>query len=239
MKCRFKTNKLLAAVKETKHTIPTSDGKTIYKKLASKPVKLQLPRKLGEKRKPTNKCRRCGKFCQGEICDTHKTVYGIPKSPQEPCSSYTLPTMSQKRSTYGDIFTTHTETDTHEPQAATTTDKQYKEQNTTVGGTQLEEDNAPGANTPLPTTPIQSSTSHGPRPSQRDDDQQITPIRATVTAEGLSETEKANIEKSRTDIKEIKQKKLKVTFEQSSDLRRSDRIKGARRTEKIGAVEYY
>ena len=33
-KCRFKTNKLLTAVKETKQTITTSEGKTMHKKLA-------------------------------------------------------------------------------------------------------------------------------------------------------------------------------------------------------------
>ena len=35
MKCRFKTNKMLTAVKETKHTVITSEGKIIHKKLAS------------------------------------------------------------------------------------------------------------------------------------------------------------------------------------------------------------
>ena len=78
LKCRFKTNKMLTAIKETKHTITTSEGKTIRKKLASKPVKFQLSRKPEEKRRPTNICRRCGTFCKGEFCDTHKRVYGIP-----------------------------------------------------------------------------------------------------------------------------------------------------------------
>ena len=113
MKCRFKTNKLLTAVKETKHII-TSEGKAIHQKLASKPIKFQLSRKSEERRKPTNRCRRCGKFRQGEYCDTHERVYGIPKSPEEPCSSYTLPTMPQKRSTYGDIITANTGTDAPE-----------------------------------------------------------------------------------------------------------------------------
>ena len=117
LKCGFKTNKMLTAIKETKHTITTSEGKTIHKKLASKPVKFQLSRELEEKRRPTNKCRRCGKFCQGEFCDTHKKVYGIPKGQQEPCSCHTLPMMPQKRSTYGDIITTQTERmyKNHEP----------------------------------------------------------------------------------------------------------------------------
>ena len=115
--------------------------------------------------------------------------------------------MPQKRSTYGDIIATHTETDIHEPQTATTTGKQHEEQNTAVEETQLEEDSAPEVNTPLPTTPIHCSTSHGPPPSQKDDDQQTTPTRATVTAEGLSETKKVNKEKGKTDTKETKQKK--------------------------------
>ena len=206
LKCRFKTNKLLTAVKKTKHTITTSEGKTIHKKLASKPVKFQLSRKPEEKRKPTNKCRRCGKFCQGEFCDTHKRLYGIPKSPQEPCSSRILPTIPQKRSTYGDSITTRTETDVQEPQAATTTAQQHEEQNTAAEETQPQKNGTPELNTPLPTTPTQCSTSHGPCPSQKDDDQQTTPIRATVTAEIPAETEKANKEKGKTEIKEIKQK---------------------------------
>ena len=179
MKCRFKINKLLTVVKGTKHTITTSEGKTIHKKLASNPVKFQLSRKPGEKRKSTNKCRRCGKFCQGEFCDTHKRVYGIPKSPQEPCSSRTVPAIPQKRSTYSDIVTTHTETDEKESQAATTTAQQHEEQKTAAEETQPEENDTPEVNTPLPTTPIQCCTSHGPCPSQKDDDQQTTPIRAT------------------------------------------------------------
>ena len=100
--------------------------------------------------------------------------------------------MPQKRSTYGDIITTHTETDVQEPQAATITAQQHEEQNTTSEETQIEEDGAPEVNTPLPTTPIQCSTSHGLCPSQKDDDQQTPPIRATVTAEIPAETEKVN-----------------------------------------------
>ena len=50
-------------------------------------------------------------------------------------------------------------------------------------------------NTPLPTTPTQCSTSHGPCSSQKDEDQ-TTPIRTTVTAEIQAETVKANKEKA-------------------------------------------
>ena len=75
--------------------------------------------------------------------------------------------MPQKRSTYGDIITTHSVTDILEPQAATTTGQQHEEQNTAVVETQLEEIMAPEANTPLPTTPIQCSTSHCPLVTER------------------------------------------------------------------------
>ena len=146
--------------------------------------------------------------------------------------------MPQKRSTYCDIITTQTETDVQVPQAVTTTAQQHEEQNTAAEETQSEENGSPEVNTPLSTTPIQCGTSHGPCQSQKHEDQ-ATPIRATVTDEIPTETEKANKEKSKTDIKEIIQRNNKVTFEQSSDLRRSDRIKGARRTEKLGGVEYY
>ena len=221
---------MLTAIKETKHTITTYEGKTIHKKLASKPIKFQFSRKPEEKRRPTNKCRRCGKVCQGEFCDTHKRVYGIPKGQQEPCSSHTLPMMPQKRSAYDDIFTTQTETDVQEPQAVTTTTQQHEEQSAAAEETQPEENISPEVNTPLPTTPIQCSTSHGPCSSQKDEGQ-TTPIRTTVTAEIPAETVKANKEKGKADIKEIKQKGNKVTFEQPNDLRRSDRIGGAKRTE--------
>ena len=147
--------------------------------------------------------------------------------------------MPQKRSTYGGIITTHTETDVQEPQAATTTAQQQEEQNTAAEETQPEENGTPEVNTPLSTTPIQCSTSHDPCPSKKDDDKQTTPIRATGTAGTPAETERANKEKGKTDNKEIKQKNNKVTFEESSDLRRSDWIKGARRTEKLSGVEYY
>ena len=41
MKCGFKTNETLTAITETDYTVTISDGGTIYKKLASKPLKFQ------------------------------------------------------------------------------------------------------------------------------------------------------------------------------------------------------
>ena len=72
MKCGFKTNKLLTAVKDTDHTITTSEGRVIHKKLASKPLKFQTSRRTEEKRRAITRCRKCGKFSHGELCETHQ-----------------------------------------------------------------------------------------------------------------------------------------------------------------------
>ena len=56
MKCRFKTNKISTAARESKHTITTTDGKTIHKKLASNPLELQPSEKAEKARKRTKRC---------------------------------------------------------------------------------------------------------------------------------------------------------------------------------------
>ena len=60
MKYRFKTNKVLIAVKDIGHTITTAEVRTIHKKLASSLNKFQ-PLKKPEPRKHTKRCRRCEK----------------------------------------------------------------------------------------------------------------------------------------------------------------------------------
>ena len=52
MKCRFKTNRTLTANKATKHSVTTSDRKTINRKLACNPLKFQPSKKTEETRKP-------------------------------------------------------------------------------------------------------------------------------------------------------------------------------------------
>ena len=87
MKCRFKTNKILTAVNETKHTITTSDGKIIHKKVSSKPIKFQLPKKPEEKKKQTN---RCGKS-DAENLAKESTVI--------PTNEYTVPPTNRDAAT--------------------------------------------------------------------------------------------------------------------------------------------
>ena len=74
MKCGFKTDKILTVIKETDHTITTSEGKIIHEKLASKPLKFQTSRKRDEQRKTISRCRRCGKLSSDEYCETHRRL---------------------------------------------------------------------------------------------------------------------------------------------------------------------
>ena len=67
MKCGFKINKILTAVKKTDHTITTSEGRVIHKKLASKPLKFQTSRTTDEQRRAITRCRKCVKFSSGEL----------------------------------------------------------------------------------------------------------------------------------------------------------------------------
>ena len=239
MKRRFKTNKILTAVNETKHTVTTSEGKIIHKKLASKPIKFQLSKKPEEKRKPTNRCVRCGKFSQGDYCDTHKRVYGVPKDTDEPGCSYALPTMPEKRSTYGDVIVTDTESDSTKKQDEPA-EKSESRTNTTTTAAEThpnEEENTPEVNTPPPSTPVQCSTSYGTHPTQPEGELQ-TPVRATVSAE-ITPKKEQQAQEAQGNLKTIKKttKKYKMPIESSADLRRSNRIKDAKRTVTLGGVE--
>ena len=51
MKCRFKTNKILTAVTETKHTITTSERKVIHKKTSVKTDKISVVKETGREEK--------------------------------------------------------------------------------------------------------------------------------------------------------------------------------------------
>ena len=98
MKCGFKTNKILTAVKETDHAITTSEGRVIHKKLASKPLKFQTSRKTDEQRRAITRCRKCGKFSSGELRGTHqRRDPNNNAADNEPSTSHALPTMPAKK----------------------------------------------------------------------------------------------------------------------------------------------
>ena len=96
MKCRFKTNKIFTAAKETKYTVTTTDGKVIHKILASNPLKFQPTKKAEEPRKPTNRCTRCGRFSHYDLCDTHKRIRSEQQG-QSTSADKTMPTMPIER----------------------------------------------------------------------------------------------------------------------------------------------
>ena len=96
MKCGFETDKILTAIKETDHTVTTSEAKIIHKMLASKPLKFQTSKRTDEQKRTINRCRRCGKFSNGDYCETHRrlnTEDPNNNADEAPGTSYTLPKM--------------------------------------------------------------------------------------------------------------------------------------------------
>ena len=166
MNCRFKTDKILTAAKETKHTITTTEGKLIHKKLASKPLKFQPSKKPDETRKPTMRCKRCGRFSNGDLCDTHKRLYNKQDDQKTSTSGMTFPTMPAERPTVTPDITTistdsqsdHTEelpsTANIDPELTVTADIRYD-------NGQPEEQKA--MDTPANSSPIGCSTERIPK----------------------------------------------------------------------------
>ena len=69
--CRFKTNKTLTTIIDTKHTVTTSDERMRHKKLASNPIMFQPSKKREDNSKATKRCKRYGQFSNDDFCDTH------------------------------------------------------------------------------------------------------------------------------------------------------------------------
>ena len=107
MKCGFETNKTLTAVKESDHTITTSEGRIIHKKIASKPLKFQTSRKTDDQKRAITRCRKCGKFSGGELCETHQRQdTNNNAADNEPSTSHTIPKMPAKMK-YNRVVTYH------------------------------------------------------------------------------------------------------------------------------------
>ena len=105
MKCGFKTDEILTAIKETDHIKTTSGVKIIHKKLASKPLKFQTSREPDEQRKTISICRRCGKFSSDEYCETHRRLrtdgdLNNNQADNDAGPSHLMPTMPSKKPTY-------------------------------------------------------------------------------------------------------------------------------------------
>ena len=70
--------------------------KLFTKKLASNPLKFQPTKKAEEPRKPTNRCTRCGRFSDNDLCDTHKRIRSEQQR-QSTSADETIPTMPIER----------------------------------------------------------------------------------------------------------------------------------------------
>ena len=97
----------------------------------------------------------------------------------------------------------------------------------------------PDATTPLPFTPIDCSTSHEPRPTERARDQDTTPIQASVVAEKMAEKGIVEQDKGKGELTGITGKKIKLRFQQRADPRRSSKIRGIKRTEKLRLLNIF
>ena len=146
MKCKFKNNKVLTALKETGLTITTAEGRTMHKKLASKPIKVQPSKNSDEPRKPTSRCRRCGRFSNGNNCETHKTLMieknSSSHTQDEAKCSRTLPTMPSNESVddnthtvLTDSHSTDSEETSHAEKITPDTDHSSEMDITTTAGT--------------------------------------------------------------------------------------------------------
>ena len=241
MKCGFKTNKVLTAVAETGHTVTTSEGRVIHKKLASKPLKFQTPRKPEEQRPPTNRCRRCGKFSSGEWCETHLRLEAARQDSNnnEPSTSHTtIPTMPSKKRPYSRVVLYDSSSNDSGPtnnQADTTTSEEEDTDDITLKDMIGREVERIRLETPMPSSPIGCSTELIPPEDTTQPDTSGTPIRNQSTS---------GIETAPHDVTgkiRLKQNAngennpLDLTIEPC----RSERIKTAKRTVKLGGVEYF
>ena len=183
MKCRFETIKTLTAVRETGHTITMADGKLLYKKLASNPLKFQLPKKPEQARKPTNRCHRCGKISQGDLCKTHRRLMAEKLKQDEATTSKSFPKMPNRETEERTVITITTDSQTTDgegnsidadenTEADEVTEIHAPPSTATTGRTLT-------AETPMPSSPISCSIEISTRANGRDPT--ATPTRLSDT----------------------------------------------------------
>ena len=232
MKCGFKTNKILTAVAETGHTVATSEGRVIHKKIACKPLKFQTSRKPEDQRTATKRCRRCGKFSSDELCETHLRLETARQDANnntgsnEPGTSYTLPMMpAKKKRTYSRVVKDDSSSRDSESTSNHADKISSGEENTpedtavrAVFGREIERMRS---QTPMPTSPIGCITEIATDAAQPDTSG--TPIRGQSAA-NTGETTQDNAGKIRLKQK-TSAENSKSNF--NSEPRRSERIKTA------------
>ena len=239
MKCGFKTKKILTAVPETGHTVTTSEGRVIHKKIASKLMNFQTPRKPEDQRRPTNRCRRCGKFSSGELCETHLRLEAAKQDDNnnEPNTSHTtMPTMpAKKKRSYNrvvmyDSSSRDSESTSNYANRATSEEEDATEDTALMAviGWEVERIRS---QTPMPTSPIGCSTeiALAADTTQPDD----TTGQNTFNTEAIDQgyAGKARLKQNINDESS--------SLDSNSEPRRSERIRTAKRVVKLGSVEYF
>ena len=94
------------------------------------------------------------------------------------------------------------------------------------------------AQTPMPTSPTGCSTGHSARTNGRDPTATLT-RQSDDTVETVEEGQLPGNEKSRIGFWAGRGEKNTVSFEEKNNIRRSSRIRTAKRVEKLGRVEYF
>ena len=146
------------------------------------------PRKPEEQRRPTNRCRRCGKFSSGDLCETHLRleVARQDNNNNEPGTSYTaIPTMPSKKRTYSRVILHDSSSNDSEPtndQADMTTSEGEATEDITLRDMIDREVERLRSETPMPSSPIGCSTELVPPEDTALPDTSGTPIRNQGTS---------------------------------------------------------
>ena len=243
MKCGCKTNKISTAVAETGHTVTTSEGRVIHKKLASRPLNLQTSRRPEDQRRPTNRCRRCGKFSSGELCETHLRLEAAKQDDNnnEPSTSHTtMPTMPTKKKRAYDRVVMYDSSSRDSESTSNYADRATSEEEDATEDTALKavigrEVERIRSQTPMLTSPIGCSTEISPAADATRQDAFGTPIRGQNT----SNTEAIDqVHAGKTRLKQNTNDE-NSSLDSNSEPRRSEKIRMAKRLVKLDGVEYF
>ena len=164
----------------------------MHKKLASKPLDFQTPRKPDEQRKAITRCKRCGKFSSGKFCEAHRHLDNNSDTEEGPSTSRALPTMPTKKkykriiaydSSSGESNTADLSSGEDNPDS----DREEEEPEETDLRAEIgREIERLREQTPAPTTQVGCSIGRASNPSQPD--VQGTPIHRQTTPDTGNET---------------------------------------------------
>ena len=204
----------------------------------------QTSNKPEDQRRATNRCRRCGKFSNGELCETHLRLETARQDANnntesnEPGTSYTLPMKPAKKKRLYNRVVMHDSSSCDSEATSNHADKNSSGEENTPEDAALRaeigrEIERMRSQTPMPTSPIGCSTGIATDAAQPDTSG--TPIRGQSAA-NTGEITQDNAGKIRLKQKNSAENS-KSNF--NSEPRRSERIKTAQRVVKLCGVEYF